>query len=67
VPGTSAEHRLNFWSSWEWSSVLAHADERGRDAFTFEPLASPYLEIAEDLVVPTPYSQDVGAALRQVR
>ncbi|GJD89299.1 hypothetical protein BHAOGJBA_2825 [Methylobacterium hispanicum] len=66
VPGTSAERRLNLWSSREWSGVLAHADERGRDAFTFEPLASPYLEVADDLVVRTPYSRDVVAGLRQV-
>ncbi len=66
VPGTSAERRLNLWSSREWSGVLAYADERGRDAFTFEPLASPYLEAADDLVVRTPYSRDVVAWLRQV-
>lgn len=66
VPGTSAERRLNLWSSREWSGVLAHADERGRDAFTFEPLASSYLEVADDLVVRTPYSRDVVAGLRQV-
>ena len=66
VPGTSAERRLNLWSSREWSGVLAHADERGRDAFTFEPLVSPYLEVADDLMVRTPYSRDVVAGLRQV-
>ncbi|MHC2017735.1 hypothetical protein [Methylobacterium sp. CM6247] len=66
VPGTSAERRLNSWSSREWSGVLAHADERGRDAFTFEPLTSPYLEVADELVVRTPYSRDVVSELRQV-
>jgi hypothetical protein len=66
VPGTSAERRLNSWSSREWSGVLSYADERGRDAYTFEPLASPYLEAADDLVVRTPYSRDVVAELRQV-
>ena len=66
VPGTSAERRLNAWSSREWSGVLAYADERGRDAFTFEPVTSPYLEVAEDLVVRTPYSRDVVSELRLV-
>lgn len=66
VPGISAERRLNSWSSREWSGVLAHADERGRDAFSFEPITSPYLEVADDLLVRTPYSRDVVAELRQV-
>ena len=66
VPGSSAERRLNAWSSREWSGVLAHADERGRDAFAFEPVTSPYLEVADDLVVRTPYSRDVVSELRSV-
>ena len=66
VPGTTAERRLNAWSSREWSGVLDHADARGRDAFAFEPLTSPYLTTADDLVVRTPYSQEVVAALRTV-
>ena len=66
VPGTTAERRLNAWSSREWTGVLAYADERGRYAFAFEPLASPYLEVADDLIVRTPYSRAVVAELRQV-
>lgn len=66
VPGATAERRLKAWSGREWSGVLAHADERGRDAFTFEPVTSPYLEVADDLVVRTPYSRDVVAELRAV-
>ena len=66
VPGTSAERRLNAWSSREWPGVLAYADERGRDAFTFDPIASPYLEVADDLGVRTPYSRDAVSELRQV-
>ncbi|ACB81924.1 conserved hypothetical protein [Methylorubrum populi BJ001] len=66
VPGATAERRLNAWSGREWTGVLAHADERGRDAFAFEPLASPYLEAADDLVVRTPYSRVVVAELRMV-
>ncbi|MEN3228308.1 hypothetical protein PUR21_11775 [Methylorubrum rhodesianum] len=66
VPGATAERRLNAWSGREWTGVLAHADERGRDAFAFEPLASPYLEAADDLMVRTPYSRAVVAELRMV-
>jgi hypothetical protein len=66
VPGTTAERRLRAWSSREWSGVLAYADERGRDAFTFEPITSPYLEVADDLVVRTPYSRAVITELRMV-
>jgi len=43
----------------EWPGVLAHADQRGRDAFAFGPIASRYLEVADDLVVRTPYSRTV--------
>jgi hypothetical protein len=66
VPGVTAERRLNAWSSREWSGVLAYADERGRDAFAFEPITSPYLDAADDLVVRTPYSRAVVAELQQV-
>ena len=66
VPGTRAQRRLAVWAAREWSAVLAHADARGRDAFAFEPLASPYLEVGEDLVVRTPYSRTAIAELRAV-
>jgi len=66
VPGATAERRVRAWSSREWSGVLAYADERGRDAFTFEPITSPYLEVADDLVVRTPYSRAVITELRMV-
>jgi hypothetical protein len=66
VPGTRAEQRLTAWMSREWSGVLAYADQRGRDAFTFEPIESPYLEIADGFVVRTPYSRTVIAELREV-
>jgi len=50
----------------EWSGVLAYADQRGRDAFAFEPITSPYLEVADGFVVRTPYSRAVIAELRAV-
>ncbi|TPG57745.1 hypothetical protein EAH89_09970 [Roseomonas nepalensis] len=66
VPGARAERRLTAWMGREWTGVLAYADQRGRDAFAFEPIESPYLEAADDLVVRTPYARAVIAALREV-
>lgn len=66
VPGTRAEKRLTTWMSREWSGVLAYADQRGRDAFTFEPITTPYLEISDGFVVRTPFSRTVIAELREV-
>ena len=66
VPGTTAERRLDRWLGREWSGLLAYADARGRDAFAFDPIESPYLEPAEDLLVRTPYSPSVVAELREI-
>ncbi len=66
VPGTTAERRLNRWLGRELPGVLAYADERGRDAFSFQPVESRYLELADDLRVRTPYSKAVLAELRAV-
>lgn len=66
VPGTRAERRLNAWLGREWSGALAYADQRGRDAFAFEPIESPYLQVADGFVVRTPYSRAVIAELRAV-
>lgn len=66
VPGSRAERRLTAWAGREWPGVLAYDDQRGRDAFDFEPITSPYLEVAEGFVVRTPYSRTVIAALREV-
>lgn len=66
VPGTTAERRLHAWRGREWTGVLAFADDRGRDAFAFEPIDSPYLDATDDLLVRTPYSRSVVEALRSV-
>ena len=66
VPGTRAERRLKTWMGREWPGVLAYADQRGRDAFAFEPIASSYLEVGDSFVVRTPYSRAVIAELREV-
>ena len=66
VPGTTAQRRLNRWLGRELSGVLAYADDRGRDAFAFQPIESRYLEVADDLRIRTPYSKAVVAELRAV-
>ena len=66
VPGARAERRLTAWMGREWSGVPAYADQRGRDAFAFDPISSPYLEIADGFVIRTPYSRQVIAELRAV-
>lgn len=67
VPGARAERRVTAWMGREWSGVLAHADQRGRDAFAFDPISSPYLEVADGFVIRTPYSRRVITELRAVR
>jgi hypothetical protein len=66
VPGTTAELRLDRWLGREMSGVLAYADERGRDAFAFQPIESRYLEVADDLRIRTPYSKTVVTEMRLV-
>ena len=48
------------------SGVLAYADERGRDAFAFQPIESRYLEVNDDLRIRTPYSKSVVKEMRAV-
>jgi hypothetical protein len=66
VPGTTAERQLNRWLGREMSGVLACADDRGRDAFAFQPIESRYLEVTDDLRIRTPYSRAVMEELRAV-
>jgi hypothetical protein len=66
VPGTTAVQRLDTWMAQELQNLDRHADEKGRDAFAFEPLESSYLTIADDLRVRTPYSRTIVEALRSI-
>ncbi len=66
VPGIKAERRLNRWLQRELSGSFAHADERGRDAFAFDPIDSPYLVPADDLLIRAPYSRTIIRELRTV-
>ncbi|HEX4505754.1 MAG TPA: hypothetical protein VH722_08475 [Alphaproteobacteria bacterium] len=66
VPGTTAERRLNRWLGRELGAVSLYDDERGRDAFAFDPIESPYLTAGDELEVRTPYSRTVLALLRDI-
>jgi hypothetical protein len=66
VPGTTAERRLNRWLGRELSGAFKYADERGRDAFVFDPIESPYLQPVDDLVLRTPYSRTIVAEMRSI-
>lgn len=66
VPGTTAEQRLNAWMAQELADLDRHADAKGRDAYLFEPLESPYLSIGEDLRIRTPYSRTIVETLRSI-
>jgi hypothetical protein len=66
VPGKTAERRLDRWLGRELSSVLTYADQRGKDAFAFDPIESPYLTVADDFQIRTPFSRTVQAELHEV-
>jgi hypothetical protein len=66
VPGTTAERRLNRWLDRELGAISGYDDERGRDAFAFDPIESPYLSAGDDLEIRTPYSRAILAQLRDI-
>jgi len=66
VPGNTARRRIDRWLAREAEQFDVHADLKGRDAYEFEPIISPYLEVANDLRVRTPYSRSVLAELRAI-
>ncbi|TIS49846.1 hypothetical protein [Mesorhizobium sp.] len=66
VPGKTAARRIERWLAQEAASRAAHDDSKGRDAFAFDPLSSPYLEVGDDLRIRTPYSRTVLEELRAV-
>jgi hypothetical protein len=46
--------------------LAIHGESKGRDAFEFDPIASSYLEVGDELRVRTPYSKTVLEELRAV-
>jgi hypothetical protein len=66
VPGKTAARRIDRWLAQEAEMLGFHGDSKGRDAFAFDPILSPYLEVADELRVRTPYSKTVLEELRAV-
>ncbi|MGX1786129.1 hypothetical protein ACWIGM_05290 [Bosea sp. NPDC055332] len=66
LPGETAVRRATRWLDRELPADFSRADERGRDSFSFEPIVSPYLTVADELVICTPYSRTVVEELRAV-
>lgn len=66
VPGKTADRRVANWLARQLPASLAFADQRGHDAFAFEPIDSRYLEADDDILVRTPYSRTVIELVRQV-
>jgi hypothetical protein len=66
VPGKTAARRVDRWLAREAESLDPFGDLRGRDAYAFDPITSPYLEVGDDLRVRTPYSRTVLEELRAV-
>jgi hypothetical protein len=66
VPGSTAPERLDAWLSRELAALDRHADAKGRDAYSFDPLESRYLEVSDDLGIRTPYSRTVVEIMRTI-
>jgi len=60
VPGTTARRRIDRWLAGERDRRDPYDQERGRDAYNFEPTLSPYIEVAETgFRIRTPHSKTV--------
>ena len=67
VPGRTAGKRIGRWLARMEAEADAFADEKGRDAFAFDPIESRYLEAAPSgLQIRTPYSRTVVAEIREI-
>ncbi|TDK32350.1 hypothetical protein E2F50_18040 [Rhizobium deserti] len=67
VPGSTAKRRIDRWLAKETDRRIPFDDEKGRDAYHFEPILSPYLEVFHrGFRIRTPYSRTVVDELRQV-
>jgi hypothetical protein len=67
VPGATARRRIDRWLASEASRRTPYEEERGRDAYEFEPILSPYLTVYDrGFRIRTPYSKTVVEELRQI-
>lgn len=67
VPGKTARRRIDGWLAREAARADVFAAEKGRDAYAFEPILSPYLDVIKTgFRIRTPFSRTVVEELRQV-
>jgi hypothetical protein len=67
VPGKTALRRFDRWKAKEESRADPFAEEKGRDAYAFEPILSTYLSVGKDgFRIRTPYSRKLVEEIRQV-
>lgn len=67
VPGRTAERRISRWLAEMEAEADAFADQKGRDAFDFDPIESCYLEAAPaTFKIRTPYSRSVVNEIREI-
>jgi len=67
VPGRTAQKRIGRWLAEMEAEADRFADEKGRDAFAFEPIESRYLEAAPAILeIRTPYSRTVVDEIREI-
>jgi hypothetical protein len=67
VPGKTAQRRIDRWLAREESRLDPYANEKGRDAYAFEPILSPYLRVDKGgFRIKTPYSRKLVEEIRQV-
>ncbi|ASP56383.1 hypothetical protein RWA02_22065 (plasmid) [Sinorhizobium meliloti] len=67
VPGRTAQKRISRWLAEVEAEADAFADEKGRDAFEFDPIESRYLKAAPaSFEIRTPYSRTVVNEIREI-
>ncbi len=68
VPGRTAQKRIGRWLAEIEAEADAFADDKGRDAFAFDPIESRYLEAGTAaLLIRTPYSKTLVSEIREIR
>ncbi|PZM16462.1 hypothetical protein [Rhizobium tubonense] len=67
VPGRTAERRIGRWLAEIEAEGEAFADEKGKDAFAFDPIKSRYLEAGPSFFrIRTPYSRTIVNEIREI-
>jgi hypothetical protein len=67
VPGKTARSRIDRWLAIEAARKTPYDEERGRDAYAFEPILSAYLSVYDQgFRIKTPFSRTVVDELRQI-